>query len=52
MQGASRRARLALESEPGDNRLEVEGEWVGYVSLLVQTDRIAADIRANVPQTE
>ena len=46
MQGASRRARLALECEAGDNRLEVEGEWIGYVSLLVQTDRIAADIRA------
>jgi hypothetical protein len=52
MQGASRRARLALECEAGDNRLEVEGEWIGYVSLLVQTDRIAADIRANLPLTE
>ncbi len=51
MQGAARRARLALESEPGDNRREVEGEWIGYVSLLVQTDRIAADIRANFPRT-
>jgi hypothetical protein len=43
---------LALECEAGDNRLEVEGEWIGYVSLLVQTDRIAADIRANLPLTE
>jgi hypothetical protein len=30
----------------------IEGEWIGYVSLLVQTDRIAADIRANLPLTE
>ena len=52
MQGAARRARLALEGEHGDNRLEVEGEWIGYVSLLVQTDRIAADIRANLSVTE
>jgi hypothetical protein len=52
MQGASRRARLALEREAGDDRLEVEGEWIGYVSLLVQTDRIAADIRATLPLTE
>jgi uncharacterized membrane protein YgaE (UPF0421/DUF939 family) len=51
LQGASRRARLALEPDPGANRLEVEGEWIGYVSLLVQTDRIAADIRANFPVT-
>ena len=52
MQGAARRARLALETEPGDGRPEVEGEWIGYVSLLVQTDRIAADIRANLSVTE
>jgi phage-related minor tail protein len=52
MQGASRRARLALERDAGDNRREVEGEWIGYVSLLVQTDRIAADIRANLGPTE
>jgi hypothetical protein len=43
---------LALEREAGDNRREVEGEWIGYVSLLVQTDRIAADIRANLGPTE
>jgi hypothetical protein len=49
MQGASRRARLALEGEAGDDRLWVEGEWLGYVALLVQVDRIAADIRANQP---
>lgn len=52
MQGASRRARLALECQAGENHLEVEGEWIGYVSLLVQSDRIAADIRANLPATE
>jgi hypothetical protein len=52
MQGAARRAGLALETESGENRLEVEGEWIGYVSLLVQTDRIAADIRANLTVTE
>ncbi len=52
MQGASRRARLALESGGGGDHVEVEGEWIGYVSLVVQTDRIAADIRANLPVTE
>ena len=52
MQGASRRARLALECAAGEDQLEVEGEWIGYVSLLVQTDRIAADLRANLPPTE
>ena len=52
MQGASRRARLALEADGGEDRLEIEGEWIGYVSLVVQTDRIAADIRANLPLTE
>ena len=51
MQGASRRARLALEADGGDDRREVEGEWIGYVSLVVQTDRIAADLRANLPLT-
>ena len=48
MQGASRRARLALEADGGEDRREIEGEWIGYVSLVVQTDRIAADIRANL----
>jgi len=52
MQGAARRARLALERDAGEAHLEVEGEWIGYVSLLVQVDRIAADIRANLPPTE
>lgn len=51
MQGAARRARLALESEAGEDHLEVEGEWIGYVSLLVHADRIAADIRANLSPT-
>jgi Fusaric acid resistance protein-like len=52
MQGAARRARLALESEAGEDHPEVEGEWIGYVSLLVQADRIAADIRANLSPTD
>ena len=47
-QGASRRARLALEDhdEP-DHELEVE--WLGYAALLVQVERIVGDLSAPLP---
>ena len=43
---ASRRARLAIEhdGEVGDDL--VEGEWLNYAALLVQVDRIVADLSA------
>ena len=52
VQAASRRARVALEHDDDTDRHEVESEWLGYVSLLVQVDRIAADLRAQVPPAE
>jgi uncharacterized membrane protein YgaE (UPF0421/DUF939 family) len=45
--GASRRARLALDRDPGPDALE--GEWLGYAALLVQVDRIIGDLRAPLP---
>ncbi len=45
--GASRRARLALDHEDDPDGLE--GEWLGYAALLVQVDRIVADLRAPLP---
>jgi uncharacterized membrane protein YgaE (UPF0421/DUF939 family) len=49
MQGAFRRARLALEygERPGGD--EVEGEWLGYAALLVQVDRIVGDLSGSLP---
>jgi hypothetical protein len=52
MQAASRRARVALEHDGDADRREIESEWLGYVALLVQVDRIAADIRAQLPPAE
>jgi len=47
-QGATRRARLALEDqEQLDYELEVE--WLGYAALLVQVDRIVGDLSAPLP---
>jgi hypothetical protein len=48
MHGASRRAQLALAHRDDEARDGVEGEWLGFVSLLVQVDRIVADVRAQV----
>jgi hypothetical protein len=48
VQGASRRARLALEGvEPGGD--ELEGEWLSYAALIVQVDRIVDDLSAPLP---
>ena len=46
---ASRRARLAIEhgDEVGDDL--AEGEWLNYAALLVQVDRIVADLSAPLP---
>jgi Fusaric acid resistance protein-like len=48
VQGASRRARLALDRDEGPDALE--GEWLGYAALLVQVDRIVGDLSAPLPQ--
>jgi hypothetical protein len=47
-EGASRRARLALEGEdPGGDGLE--SEWLSYAALIVQVDRIVDDLSAPLP---
>jgi hypothetical protein len=48
--GAARRAQIALEPPddggalPGDS--SSQAEWLGYTALLVQVDRIVADLGA------
>jgi uncharacterized membrane protein YgaE (UPF0421/DUF939 family) len=46
---ASRRARLAIEH--GDEVVDevADGEWLNYAALLVQVDRIVADLSAPLP---
>jgi uncharacterized membrane protein YgaE (UPF0421/DUF939 family) len=44
LQGAFRRARLAIDH--GADDAQVEGEWLGYAALLVQVDRIVGDLGA------
>jgi Fusaric acid resistance protein-like len=48
VRGATRRARLALDQDAryGD---PLEGEWLGYASVLVQVDRILNDLAAGLP---
>lgn len=46
---ASRRAREALEHEEGDDALPLEIEWLNYAAILVQVDRIVADLSAPLP---
>jgi uncharacterized membrane protein YgaE (UPF0421/DUF939 family) len=46
--GASRRARRALDQDAGYGD-PLEGEWLGYASVLVQVDRIVSDLSAGVP---
>lgn len=48
--GASRRARLALEGDDHEDLVQIEGEWLNYAALLVQVDRIVADLAAPVPE--
>ena len=50
--GASQRAKLALDhGHPSDveDVEDLEGEWLGYAALLVQVDRIVADLSAPGP---
>jgi hypothetical protein len=48
VQGASRRARLALQHDDGPDD-ELEGEWLGYTAVVVQVDRIVDDLNARPP---
>ncbi len=48
VRGATRRAREALEQDAGYGD-PVEGELLGYASVLVQVDRIANDLAAGLP---
>jgi uncharacterized membrane protein YgaE (UPF0421/DUF939 family) len=48
VQGASRRARLALEHDAPDGP-ELEGEWLNYAALLVQVERIVGDLSSPLP---
>ncbi|MGH9215649.1 MAG: FUSC family protein [Acidimicrobiales bacterium] len=49
VQGASRRARSALEHDEALDADELEGEWLSYAALLVQVDRIVGDVSAPLP---
>jgi hypothetical protein len=49
MEAASRRALLAIDSNEAADHDEIEGEWLSYVALLVQVDRIVADLNAPLP---
>jgi hypothetical protein len=43
---ASRRARLAVQHDEVDDDSARESEWLGYAALVVQVDRIFADLTA------
>ena len=43
-------ARLALEGDDHDDLVQIEGEWLNYAALLVQVDRIVADLAAPLPE--
>jgi uncharacterized membrane protein YgaE (UPF0421/DUF939 family) len=49
VQGAARRARLALEHDETLDGDQLEGEWLGYAALVVQVDRIVGDLSAPLP---
>jgi uncharacterized membrane protein YgaE (UPF0421/DUF939 family) len=49
MQAASRRARLAIDPEEETDATLAEGEWLNYAAMLVQVDRIVADLSAPLP---
>jgi hypothetical protein len=49
VQAASRRARVALEAADAEDIQQIEGEWLSYAALLVQVDRIVADLAAPLP---
>jgi hypothetical protein len=47
--GASRRARAVADATAEAEREALEGEWLNYTALLVQVDRIVADLSAPLP---
>jgi hypothetical protein len=47
--GAARRAHLALEPHEGSDADSLEAEWLGYAALLVQVDRVVADLQSPPP---
>jgi uncharacterized membrane protein YgaE (UPF0421/DUF939 family) len=49
VQGAARRARLALEQDEHGDDVQLESEWLSYAAILVQVDRIVADLSAPLP---
>ena len=48
-QAATRRARIAIEHDEQADADVIEGEWLNYAALLVQVDRIVADLSAPLP---
>ena len=49
VEGASRRARSALERHEGMDGDDLDREWLSYAALLVQVDRIVGDLSAPLP---
>jgi uncharacterized membrane protein YgaE (UPF0421/DUF939 family) len=47
VQGAQRRAGLAVDGDMSDRNLEAE--WLNYAAMLVQVDRIVVDLNAPLP---
>ncbi len=48
-QAASRRARVAIDNDDQADVALAEGEWLNYAAMLVQVDRIVADLSAPLP---
>jgi uncharacterized membrane protein YgaE (UPF0421/DUF939 family) len=46
---ASRRARRAVQHDEVDDDTLRESEWLGYAALVVQVDRVTADLAAPLP---
>ncbi len=49
IRGATRRARSAVSGADDTQTESLEGEWLNYAALLVQADRIVADLSAPLP---
>jgi hypothetical protein len=49
VRGATRRARSAVAGADDTDAESLEGEWLNYAALLVQADRIVADLSAPLP---
>ncbi|HEX3090179.1 MAG TPA: FUSC family protein [Ilumatobacteraceae bacterium] len=48
-QAASRRARIAIDHDEDDDLALAEGEWLNYAAMLVQVERMVADLSAPLP---